>query len=120
MYDKRKTMEAEAEAAAPPSLEVRDTKVAHLFEVAVVAVSESKFEDAEKLYLDILRLDQHSVEAYRGLSDVYIEQISYNQAKETLEFLRNLYKDDDRAFACLGAIEVFKGNFREAEERFMA
>lgn len=120
LYDKLKTMEAEAEAASPPPPEVRDTKVIRLLEGAETAVQEGRLEEAEKLYIDILRLDPHSVEAYRGLSEVYIDQKSYDQAKETLEFLLKLNKDDDRAFERLGAIEVFKGNFREAEERFLA
>lgn len=120
LYDKLKTMEAEAEVASPTEPGERDAKIARLLSSAKTVFEEGQAEDAESRYIEILRLDPHFIEAYRGLADVYIELKSYDQAKETLEFLLKLNKDDDRAFARLGAIEVFKGNFREAEERFLS
>ena len=120
LYDKLKTMEAEAEAQSPPAPDVRDSRIARLMADAESAFEDDRPEDAEKKYIDVLRLDPHSVDAYRGLAEVYIELKSYDQARETLEFLLKLNKDDDRAFERLGAIEVFKGNFRQAEERFLS
>lgn len=119
LYEKLKTMEAEAEAASPDAPEVRDSRAAKLLAAAAEALEEERLEDAEKRYIDVLRIDPHHIDAYRGLSEVYIDRKAYDQAKETLEFLLKLNKDDDRAFERLGAIEVFKGNFREAEERFL-
>jgi len=120
LYDKLKTMEAEAEAESPSAPEVRTSRVTRLLESAKALLEEDRPEEAEKKYIDVLRIDPQAVEAYRGLAEVYIDMKSYDQARETLEFLLKLNKDDDRAFERLGAIEVFRGNFREAEERFLA
>jgi len=119
VYGRLKRMEERYDEEQPPRPAVRDAKIQKLLAAAVKAIEENCTEDAEKTYIEILRLDPHHIETYRGLADLYIETRSYDQAKEVLEFLLKLNKDDDKAFERLGAIEAFKGNFREAEERFL-
>lgn len=119
MLGSLKKMEEKYDEEQPPKPAVRDAKIEKLLAEAAAALEAERVEDAEKRYIEILRLDPHHIETYRGLADLYIETRSYDQAKEVLEFLLKLNKDDDQAFGRLGAIEAFKGNFREAEERFL-
>ncbi len=45
------------------------------------------FEDAEKKYIDIIKLAPRSVEAYRGLGDVYMHEHDWSDTEATLEHL---------------------------------
>lgn len=112
-------MEEQYDEESPPKPAVRDAKIEKLLADAERAIQEERAEDAEKRYIEILRLDPHHIETYRGLAELYIEGKSYDQAREILEFLLKLDQNDDKAFGRLGAIEAFRGNFHEAEERFL-
>lgn len=88
-------------------------------ETAEQARKEARYEDAEKAYIEVLKADAKDVDAYRGLADLYIEQKLYDQAAETLEFLLRLTGDDDRALGRLGQVEASRGNFEQAEARYL-
>lgn len=83
------------------------------------ARQEERYEDAERMYIELLRHDAKHVDAYRGLAELYIDQKLYDQAAETLEFLLRLTGDDDRALGRLGQVEASRGNFQEAEARYL-
>ena len=80
---------------------------------------EERYEDAEKLYIEALKADAKNIEAYRGLAELYLTQKQTDQAAEILEFLLRLQSDDDRALGRLGQIEANRGNFEEAEARYL-
>lgn len=80
---------------------------------------EERYEDAERIYIGLLRQDAKHIDAYRGLAELYIDQKLYDQAAETLEFLLRLTGDDDRALGRLGQVEASRGNFQEAEARYL-
>jgi tetratricopeptide (TPR) repeat protein len=100
-----------------PAAERQDS--ASLLEDADYARREGRHEQAEKIYIDVLKADAKNVDAYRGLADLYIDQKLYDQAAETLEFLLRLTGDDDRALGRLGQIEASRGNFEQAEARYL-
>lgn len=88
-------------------------------EEAQKARQEERYEDAERMYIELLKQDAKHVDAYRGLAELYIDQKLYDQAAETLEFLLRLTGDDDRALGRLGQVEASRGNFQEAEARYL-
>lgn len=83
------------------------------------ARKEARYEQAERIYIEVLKSDAKNVDAYRGLADLYIDQKLHDQAAETLEFLLRLTGDDDRALGRLGQVEASRGNFAEAEARYL-
>lgn len=89
------------------------------FEAAEAARKDARHEEAERLYIEVLKRDAKDVDAYRGLAELYIDQKLYDQAAETLEFLLRLTGDDDRALGRLGQVEASRGNFQEAEARIL-
>ncbi|MFA5854026.1 MAG: tetratricopeptide repeat protein [Patescibacteria group bacterium] len=90
-----------------------------LLDQAEHARLEERYEEAEKLYIEALKADAKNVEAYRGLAELYLAQKQPDQAAEILEFLLRLQSDDDRALGRLGQIEANRGNFEEAEARYL-
>jgi len=119
-YGSLKKMEARMDggrkaAARPPAA----MDPAAGLEEAEKAAQEERYEDAERMYIELLKRDAKSVDAYRGLAELYIDQKLYDQAAETLEFLLRLTGDDDRALGRLGQVEASRGNFQEAEARYL-
>jgi tetratricopeptide (TPR) repeat protein len=116
-YGSLKRLEAKMDDGMAPSPETADP-VAGL-EGAQKARQEERYEDAERLYIELLKRDAKHIDAYRGLAELYIDQKLYDQAAETLEFLLRLTGDDDRALGRLGQVEASRGNFQEAEARYL-
>ena len=119
-YGSLKKMEAKMDggrkAAARPAEPV-DSGAA--LDEAQKARSEERYEDAERMYIEVLKSDPKNADAYRGLAELFIDQKLYDQAAETLEFLLRLTGDDDRALGRLGQVEASRGNFQEAEARYL-
>ncbi len=123
-YDKLKRTEARLEGKLRrPSTAAEQARVAErvpeLLDQAEQARLEERFVEAEKFYIEALRADAKNVEAYRGLAELYVAQKQPDQAAEILEFLLRLHADDDRALGRLGQIEATRGNFQEAEARYL-
>jgi len=120
-YGSLKKMEAKMDggkkAAAPKAAEPLDVTAG--LEAAQKAAQEERYEDAERMYIELLKTDAKNADAYRGLAELFIDQKLYDQAAETLEFLLRLTGDDDRAFGRLGQVEASRGNFEEAEARYL-
>jgi tetratricopeptide (TPR) repeat protein len=74
-----------------------------------------KWADAERRYLEVLSLDTHQVEAYKGLGQIYLKQKLYPQAKETFEFVLKMRKADDVCYAALAEIAEASGDRAKAE-----
>lgn len=74
-----------------------------------------KWSEAEKRFLEVLSLDPHHVEAYKGLGTIYLKQKMYAQARETFSFIVKMKKADDSTHAGLADIEEEQGNIHEAE-----
>ncbi len=74
-------------AAAPVPLADARASVERMLEEARAAAKEGRTEQAEKRFVEIIKLDQKNTEAYRGLGDLYLETKHYAQAQETYAFL---------------------------------
>lgn len=82
------------------------------------ALKDGDLVTAEKSYLEAIKLDAKSVEAYRGLADVYCGQDQVGEAKETLEFVLHLDKGDDQSMIKLGDIYAKDGKYDKAVEYY--
>ncbi|MBU0648675.1 tetratricopeptide repeat protein [Patescibacteria group bacterium] len=96
-----------------------DAKVRVLLNEASEFFSENKFPEAEAKFIEILSLDHHNVDAYRGLAQIYLETKQLEQAKETLDFIIKLRKDDDKTYAMHGEIAYLEGSYNEAKEYYL-
>ncbi|MFA6603703.1 MAG: tetratricopeptide repeat protein [Patescibacteria group bacterium] len=86
-------------ATVPPTptvAEVRESAAQLIAEASELLVL-GKTPEAEKKYLEAIKLDQRNAEAYRGLGQIYLEAKNYSQAKETFEFLVRLSVKDQSA-----------------------
>lgn len=79
---KRKRDVLDKEEEATPSSRVERTLAA-----AETLFEDEKFEEAEKRYIDIIAQDAKNLDAYEGLSWVYVRQKEWSSAQEVLEFL---------------------------------
>jgi len=126
-YGSLKHMESKMEGRARPSAKPAAKAAAPAaaadalsgMEAADRARMEGRHEAAERAYIEVLKDDAKNVDAYRGLAELYIDQKLYDQAAETLEFLLRLSGDDDRALGRLGQVEASRGNFEQAEARYL-
>lgn len=80
------------------------------------ALDNHQYEEAEKLFIQVIRLDQKNKEAYRGLGDVYFAQEQFPEAEETYKFLTKLCKKDASIYVRLADIAEAKRDFVRAAE----
>lgn len=86
-----KLAEREQEKRLRGGSEIRlSATLENLLDEARRRAEEAKFKEAEKKYLEVIKLDPKNIEAYRGLGDVYIAQKQYTEAKEIYSFLIKL------------------------------
>ena len=58
-----------------------------------------ELEDAEKKYIDIIKLSPRSVEAYRGLGEVYVRERAWADTEATLEHLLKIASAEKKILA---------------------
>ncbi|MBI4089951.1 MAG: tetratricopeptide repeat protein [Candidatus Kerfeldbacteria bacterium] len=74
---------------------------------------------AEQRAIEAIRINPHSVAAYRLLANIYLEQKEYEQARQTLEFImERLHVADDELYAELGLAAAGEGKLEEAKRDF--
>ncbi len=88
----RKLLSLEKKYAPQPpapavSAEEMKAKAVRALEEASALAGEGKFEEAERKYVEAVKLDRTNVGAYRGLGDLYMSQKDYVHAKETYAYL---------------------------------
>lgn len=94
--------EQAGELQASPRIEQALNDAARLCEAG-------EYEEAEKRYIDIIAKDAKNLEAYEGLSSIYLKQKEWVSAREVLEFLcthlrEKLKKETDPALR--GVVEM--------------
>ena len=89
-----------------------------LAEAEALAAQENYLE-AEKLYIEILTLDDKNAAAYKGLGDLYLQQKDFEHARETFEFLLKLKSDEPFVYRKLGTIASEKGDLKAAQEDYL-
>jgi tetratricopeptide (TPR) repeat protein len=90
-YTKVLVLDYKYQAAKPEKRELPASDlraiVDRLEDEASDLVKAGKAPEAEKKYVEIIRIDPKNLTAYRGLGELYLEAKNYAQAKETFEFL---------------------------------
>jgi len=81
--------------------------------------SEDRLREAEEKFIEVISLDHHNIDAYRGLGRVYFKTKQFEQAKETLDFIIKLKKADDRVYDILGEIAYHEGDYNAAKDYYL-
>lgn len=89
-----------------------------LVQEAMVLQKEEKYSEAEKKYIEAIAADNLSVDAYRGLAQVYSEQKDMEHAIETMKFLRQLNPQDEAVWRDLGKMYKSQDMMDEAFESY--
>lgn len=100
-------------AAMAPSVKDR---VKLILDDARSLARDMRWADAERRYLEVLAIDKHNFDAYKGLGGIYLKQKLYPQAKETFEFVLKSHKADDIVYAGLADIAEADGDISRAED----
>lgn len=83
-------------------------------------VNSEEYKKAEDVLLDALSIEQHNVDAYKLLAEVYRCRKEFVQAKETLEYLLKITHDGDAGvYSSLAHIAKERGNLKQAEEDYL-
>ena len=96
----------------------RERYTGQLLTKADKEVAEEKFDDAERKYFEVLKIDERNAEAYKGLGYLYFLKKDYEHAKEIYEFLLKLDFNDPIVYRNLGEIASQKGDLQGAEEKY--
>ena len=84
-----------------------------LYDRAKDLYQRGRFQDAEKLYKDVLRLDPEFLDALNNLGVVYIRIRNFNEAKECFEKAIQLEPDSVEPYYNLACLHSIKGEVKE-------
>lgn len=122
-YDKLKKVEKDIRKRGFEKLSTAVDKSQAIEEILTTArqqINSEEYSKAEESILDAINLDQHSIEAYKLLAELYRYKKEYTQAKETLEYLIRLTNSKDPSiYMSLGDIAKERGNLKQAEEDYI-
>ncbi len=122
-YQRLKVMEKDLQRRGQERLSSAVSKSQTLDEMLTQArqhINDENYQAAEDSLIDVLGLDNHNVEAYKLLTEVYRSRKEYEQAKETLEYLLKLTHESDPAvYFSLADIAKQRGNLKQAEEDYL-
>ncbi len=83
-------------------------------------INNEEYQKAEDKLIDCLSFDEHNVEAYKLLVDLYRARKQYDEAKETLEYLLRLtHEADSSIYFSLADIAKERGNLKQAEDDYL-
>lgn len=83
-------------------------------------VNSEDYSRAEDILIDVLSKDEHNIEAYKLLAEIYRLRKEYEQARETLEYLLKLTHDSDPSvYYSLADIAKQRGNLKQAAEDYL-
>ncbi|MFA5126402.1 MAG: tetratricopeptide repeat protein [Patescibacteria group bacterium] len=122
-YQRLKVIEKDLQRRGQERLSSAISKSQTLDEMLTQArqqINDEDYQAAENLLIDVLSLDNHNVEAYKLLAEVYRARKEYEQARETLEYLLKLTHESDPAvYFSLADIAKQRGNLKQAEEDYL-
>lgn len=81
-------------------------------------MDQEQWDEAEKIFIEVISHDAKNVQAYEYLGRLYQYKKDYKLAKQTFTFLNKLSKDDASVLASLGEIENKLGNPTKALSYF--
>lgn len=88
--------------------------ISSLLREAELLELDEKFDQAERRYLDVLKLDSRHVETYELLGRLYYRQRRYDEARQTFEFLSRLHGGAEAGYGGLGLVAAERGDLRAA------
>lgn len=91
-------------------------KIKNLIKEADDFVKNTRYDLAEKYYLEALSLDFKNIDVYEGLAWLYIEKKQYKEAREALEFILKLNPNHCDAYYGLAEISKREDKIDEAIE----
>ncbi len=91
-------------------------KVGSLLKDAQHHYDNHEYDKAEKIYIQVIRLDNKNTVAYEGLGDVYFAQEQFLEAEETYSFLSKLDKKNDKVYVRLSEVAEAKKETDKAIE----
>lgn len=122
-YDKLKNAEQELRRKGHQRLTTAVDKLQTANDLLTEAkqyINQEEYQKAEDALVDVLSFDEHNVDAYKLLAEVYRLKKEYVQAKETLEYLLKLTHDEDASvYYSLADIAKERGNLKQAEEDYI-
>ena len=91
-YDRLNELERETKEKAGGPLKQIDIRqeVRDKLAEAQGLLEKEEFEAAERLLIRVIELEQHNIEAYEGLAQIYLANRDYRKARETSRFLLKL------------------------------
>jgi tetratricopeptide (TPR) repeat protein len=89
-----------------------------LLQKAGQSLEKGENDQAEEEYIAVIKIDEMSREAYKGLAEVYINKRQLVEAEETLKFLLQLGDADDQVYTKLGNLAEKKGEVDKAIEYY--
>lgn len=107
-----------AKTVAPEKKEERKVEIGDLLDDANRSIEKNALEEAEKKFIDVVRLDPKSTQAYYGLVGVYLKQGMMQEAEQTCAYLLQLDPDNDQAHERMAEIAEENGNTEKAIEHY--
>lgn len=92
--------------------------IKHLLNKAKILLSQNKFEDAENIFKDILKLDQNYYKAYVNIGVICIKLKKLNDAEKNFEKAIKIKPDYELAYYNLGTIQEKIGKINDAIKNF--
>lgn len=81
--------------------------------------NENNFELAEKKYIEAIKFNPHSIEAYEGLGKIYLQLKQHSQAEEIFKHIIKIDKNNSSAFFNLGMINFQENKLDSARENYL-
>lgn len=116
-YQKLLEWEKKNRREEKPSAPVEDQTIESLLARAEQA-READEDEAEKLYLETIRLDHRNAKAYYGLGLLYWAGEQYEEARQALEYALRLDKDNPEIYATMAKLAVDDGRLVDARESY--
>ncbi len=96
----------------------RNHQVKVLLRNAENAFADGAYETAEKIYIEVISLDEHNAVAYAGLGNVYFAEEHFTEARETYRYALRLDKNNETAWLHLADIAEREGHLEKAVEYY--
>ncbi|PIR93510.1 hypothetical protein COT99_00370 [Candidatus Falkowbacteria bacterium CG10_big_fil_rev_8_21_14_0_10_43_10] len=98
---------------------VSASEIDELLLAAEEAKKKEDFGTAEKIYIQIISIDSKNVAAFKFLGQLYLETHKIEEAKETLEHVLKLTKEDADVYANLAEVAKENGQLERAKTYYV-
>ncbi len=96
-----------------------ELKLQALLEKGRAALEGGNLAQAEESYLEVLKINAATLEAYNGLGRVYVKRQEWDQARETFNYISKNWPGHDQSFALLAMVEEVAGNLEKAKNLYL-